>query len=235
MSEYFLAASLRRLRYEIDKAFPTRDHASDGWIGDPSHAARASDHNPDWGAPGGRRGVVRAIDTDNDDRNPGRELRQEILSAAIGDPRVYYVISNSVIYSVSYNWAARRYTGSNPHSQHVHVSIRSTHYAETNTSPWFEQRKTLTTVPAVDLSNVAEQFRRAIDDKSVEKLIGVKRVQRALNKRYKADLLVDGKVGDKTVSAWARHEAKVGVDGRPRVPDMDTLRNLGRGRFRVVK
>src|SRR5690606_29069239 len=57
---YYLAPSLVKLRDLINQNWPNRDKSSDGWIGDPSHQARKSDHNPDYSAGG----VVRAIDVD---------------------------------------------------------------------------------------------------------------------------------------------------------------------------
>lgn len=123
MAEYFLAPSLVALRNSIDKAFPKRDKSSDGWIGDASHAARTSEHNPCWSCTGYQYGIVRATDTDIDDNDPGRDLRRELLAATIGHPAVWYVISNGIIYSRTYNWAARKYNGPNQHTKHVHVSI----------------------------------------------------------------------------------------------------------------
>ena len=48
------------LRDQIDRRWPKRDKASDGWIGDAAHLARgsASDHTPN------KAGVVHAIDID---------------------------------------------------------------------------------------------------------------------------------------------------------------------------
>lgn len=124
---YYLAPSLVALRDEINARWPNRDKASDGWIGDTSHSARKSDHNPDWSAGG----VVRAIDIDKDGIDT-----QAVLDATIGDHRVWYVIFNRRIYSRTYGWAARTYTGSNPHDKHIHVSIAHTRAAETDRSPW---------------------------------------------------------------------------------------------------
>lgn len=233
---YFLAPSLSKLRDEINAAFPRRDKTSDGWIGDPSHAARVSDHNPDWGAPGRRNGVVRAIDIDIDDNDAGRDLRREILNAAIGDPRVWYVISNGVIYSRTYGFAARRYTGSNGHYAHVHVSLVHTEAAEFSTAPWMTDpnKPRLKSAP-VSLTGVTEQFVAAAKGEKVEYRPGVQRIQQALNNQYKAGLTLDGFAGKATLDAWGRHEARVGGGARPRVPDARSLAALAKGRWRVVK
>ena len=60
-----------------------------------------------------------------------------------------YVIHNRTIWSASHGWAPRAYTGSDPHTSHVHVSGRHgaacysgrtctgyDHAAEHNTTPW---------------------------------------------------------------------------------------------------
>jgi hypothetical protein len=129
MAEYWLAPSLVALRNSINREFPNRDKSSDGWIGDASHSARKSEHNPCWTCTGKLYGVVRATDTDIDDNDAGRDLRRELLAATIGHPAVWYVISNGVIYSRTYGWRARTYTGPNAHTKHVHVSIRGTEAA----------------------------------------------------------------------------------------------------------
>lgn len=126
MPDYFLAQSLVRFRASINAAFPHRDKSSDGWIGDASHAARESEHNPCWTCTGPQYGIVRATDTDIDDNDPGRDLRKMILASTIGHRAVWYVISNGVIYSRTHNWEARKYTGPNQHTKHVHVSINKT-------------------------------------------------------------------------------------------------------------
>lgn len=121
MADYYLAPSLVSLRNEINAANPNRDKSSDGWIGDASHAARVSDHNPDWTAGG----VVRALDVDVDGCDPDR-----LIAVAIADPRTEYVISRRRIYERNNNFRARVYTGTNPHDKHTHVSIRHTKTAE---------------------------------------------------------------------------------------------------------
>jgi len=82
------------------------------WIGDTSHQAEQSDHNPD------SRGIVHAIDC-------MCTLAQgdEIVRWALADTRdLEYVIFNRTIWSRSSNFQPRAYTGSNPHVDHVHVS-----------------------------------------------------------------------------------------------------------------
>lgn len=128
MAAPYLAPSLVKLRNEINAKWPRRDRGSDGWVGDKAHRARKSQHNPDG------KGCVHAIDVDKD----GIDVKA-LLREVIGDGRVWYVIWNRVMYSRSYGWRARRYTGSNPHDKHVHISIRLDREAETNGSPWFGQ------------------------------------------------------------------------------------------------
>lgn len=117
---YYLAQSLKDLRSEVDAAHPGRDKASDGWIGDASHSARPSDHNPDWSDGG----VVRAIDIDvsNIDVN-------KLMGILKKDSRVNYFIYNRSIYGAS-KFAKRAYNGTNPHVKHIHVSIKHSKAAE---------------------------------------------------------------------------------------------------------
>lgn len=235
-SSYFLAPCLATLRAEVDAAFPNRDKASDGWIGDTSHAARPSDHNPDWLDPEPWRGIVRALDLDIDDGDSGRDLRRELLNALIGDDRVYYIISNGIIYSATYGFVARRYTGSNGHYAHVHVSVRSRHQ-EFSTAPWLRPATPPFRVKrlAVDLSNLREAFDLALAGKTPKPNNGVGRVQRSLNSKLGLTLAVDGVVGPSTLAAWGRWERsmKGGPVWAPRRPDMKSLIALSAGRFRV--
>lgn len=112
---YFLAAALVQLRSQINARWPNRDKGSDGWIGDPSHQARPSDHNPDYGDGG----IVRALDIDKD----GIDV-EVLLKAVVGEPRVAYVIWNRRIWTHAKGW--QPYSGPNGHTAHIHVSIRHT-------------------------------------------------------------------------------------------------------------
>lgn len=114
MAAYFLSPALVRLRLEVNALWPNRSKASDGWIGDTAHSARKSDHNPDYSAGG----IVRAIDVTNDGINVDK-----FVSCVIRDVRTRYVITRGRIWTRENGW--QKYTGSNGHYHHVHVSVRS--------------------------------------------------------------------------------------------------------------
>ena len=127
--EPYLAASLVKLRDEVNTRWPNRDKTSDGWIGDASHSARVSDHNPDWTSR--PPGVVRALDVDKDGIAPWWVVR-----SVIGDNRLAYVIFNRTIWSADRDWQPRRYSGPNPHEAHIHFSIKHTERAADNVTRW---------------------------------------------------------------------------------------------------
>src|SRR5690625_2598533 len=131
---YYLAASLTKLRDEVNALWPNRSKVSDGWIGDTSHQARKSDHNPDYGSGG----VVRAIDITKSGINVDL-----LLKHTTNDSRVAYVIYNHRIYQHSTGW--KPYYGSNPHTQHVHVSIAHTRAAERDLKTWISSKSASTT------------------------------------------------------------------------------------------
>lgn len=119
---------------EATRRWPHRSRASDGTIGDAAHAARQSDHNPD------ARGVVHAFDLTHD---PAHGVDCEQLAShlvRVRDARVKYLIWNKRICS-STHWAWQPYTGKNPHTHHLHVSIRNTTAAELDTSPWWDMNE----------------------------------------------------------------------------------------------
>lgn len=140
MSRYFEAPALVQLRREVDAEHPGRDRTADGWIGDTSHAARPSDHNPDRSDGG----IVRARDFDKDGLDSGR-----LVLVALADPRTKYVIFNGLIWqrrSRHGGFYVSIYRGVNAHRGHVHVSV----YADTarDSSPWGYSAPTPTTPPA---------------------------------------------------------------------------------------
>jgi len=116
-----LSKALIQLREQADDAYPDRDRKSDGTIGDAKHSTRKSDHNPDPDS-----GIVRAIDLDADfNKQPATAayIADQIRIAAKSDKRIAYVIFNKKIASARSFWKWRKYTGVNPHTNHIHVSF----------------------------------------------------------------------------------------------------------------
>lgn len=115
-----LARSLETLRNEVNAAWPKRSKVSDGTLGDPAHAARKSDHNPNPA------GVVRALDitAQGIDANAYAEwLRALGRTGHIPLQGGGYIIWNRHSASASTGWNWRPYTGSNDHTKHVHCSV----------------------------------------------------------------------------------------------------------------
>lgn len=129
MSNYRLAVSLVTLRGQINTNYPNRDKQSDGWIGDPAHQTRKSDHNPN-GA-----GVVTAIDITND---PVNGYNNNILAQILflnRDKRIKYLIWQGHITKPGLlGW--KPYTGANAHNHHIHISVSSTPALYDNAAPW---------------------------------------------------------------------------------------------------
>ena len=128
------APALAALRDEVNARWPGRDKSSDGTIGDLAHQRGVSEHNPDL------EGVVRAIDI----TAKGIDV-DALLDAAIGDPRVHYVIYRGRICSRTYGWTWRPSSG---HEHHIHISLRNrtsesaswetVYRAASDTSRWFK-------------------------------------------------------------------------------------------------
>lgn len=95
------------------------------FIGDAAHQAEVSDHNPD------SRGIVCAADVMYE-VGPNAT---EVVKACIGRPDLTYVIHNHTIWSASHGWVGRDYTGSNPHTDHVHISTAHTTEADQDRTP----------------------------------------------------------------------------------------------------
>lgn len=123
-----LAKSLDRLRSQVNAAVPGRSKASDGSVGDLAHSARKSEHNPD------ANGVVRAIDITHDPKGGFDSYVFAEYLRKTADKRVYYIISNGRIANPGQPW--RKYTGSNPHDHHVHISVVSDPKLYDDTRDW---------------------------------------------------------------------------------------------------
>lgn len=116
-----VARSLDVLLGQLNARFPNRSKASDGSIGDAAHATRDSDHNP-WYGPG----IVTARDFTHDPAGglDGQWLADTLVRGR--DPRIKYVIWNRRILDTRPEfqpWTWQPYTGINPHTHHVHLSV----------------------------------------------------------------------------------------------------------------
>lgn len=188
MASPYLAPSLARARTAINTRWPGRDKASDGWIGDRAHAARTSDHNP------AASGVVRALDVDKD----GIHV-PTVLAAAMLHGGVRYVIHNRKIFHADSRFKPKKYTGPNPHTGHVHISLQHTKAAETSKSGWAPIEAAFTW-PELKQGSAG---------------IAVRQLQAYLN-GHGAALAIDGHFGPATrssVLAFQRKYTPTDVDG----------------------
>lgn len=188
MPSPYLAPCLARLRTAINTRWPGRDRSTDGWIGDLAHQVRTSDHNPD-----AKTGVVRALDIDKD----GIHV-PSVLASAMTHPAVRYVIHNRRIYHVDNLFRPKAYTGDNPHTEHIHISIEHTKTAEASKAVW-ELVEHIPTWPTLKLGATG---------------MPVRQLQALLN-AHGASVAVDGRFGSATLSAvLAFQRAKTGdADG----------------------
>ena len=127
---WFLARSLETLREQLNNQFPKRGKKSDGTIGDTSHKARKSSHNPD------AHGAVRAFDVTHDTVNgvDCRKLLKALLKAK--DRRLLYLIFEGHIYNVKDGFTKRPYSGKNAHKQHLHISVSDSSRLYNDSSAW---------------------------------------------------------------------------------------------------
>ena len=199
MRTWTLAKSLVRLRDQINAAFPDRSKESDGSVGDLSHAARVSDHNPNAA------GFVCAIDITHDPEHgvDGRDLSRTLTS----DKRTKYVIFGGMI------WKARTgkwepYRGPNKHNHHVHISVIPDSIKDD--TPWEINPTWVTPAPAP----VPQQRNLKLHDfgpdvRVLQKALGIEidgtfgyRTERAVVKFQQANALkADGIVGPDTRKA----------------------------------
>ena len=205
-----LAPSLLQLRAEVDARWPNRGRASDGWLGDSYHQASRSDHNPVGHVNGpsvGTPGVVHALDITARGIDPAA-----VVAAVVGDSRVWYVIYNRTIWSRSYGWRPRPFSGDS-HTTHIHISLRD----DSQSAAVRAERDTRRWLPpiATPASLTGAQIRT---------------LQRALIGRgFAIPAGATGFFGGQTkaaVAAFQRSQGWTG-SGADGVPGAETLRRLG--------
>ena len=134
-----IAKSLDTLRSQVNARWPKRNKDSDGWIGDAAHfkKGRATDHNPH--VKDGSTGVVTALDITHDPKSGcDAGVIAEVLIAS-RDPRIKYIIWNRQIIAGDAGpspWKPRKYSGKNPHTMHVHTSVKASKAKYDDAGDW---------------------------------------------------------------------------------------------------
>jgi hypothetical protein len=146
MADWILIPCLKALFAEFDKIAPSRDHASDGSIGDTVHQDEVSDHNGDEVGKvpihdADHVNEVHAIDVDNtlNESDLTMEMAIQFLLGRCrsgAEKRLRYMIYNRRIWSASSGWVQKTYTGASPHTEHAHFSASYTTSLEASTASW---------------------------------------------------------------------------------------------------
>lgn len=128
-------------RDQLDERFPNREHGAEGFVGDLAHQSSASSHNPDkTGKPeyadGDSKDEVRAWDADRDLNDPDGVSMEMVVQHMVTLARagvlwwIRYIIYNGRIWHKRDGYVTRTYTGSNKHTDHVHVNNDFTQEAD---------------------------------------------------------------------------------------------------------
>lgn len=135
------APNMQSLTNDLEKKYPG---VTIYGIGDSAHKAEVSDHNED-DTPG-----VRTEQTDPDNVPEHRAIdvmigsvftkdaADALVAKMVADPssrnRLYYIIWHRSIWTAKNNWKPEVYSGSNPHTDHVHFDGLAS--ADGNASSW---------------------------------------------------------------------------------------------------
>lgn len=193
------APACRKALTDATLRFPNRSRASDGIMGDAAHQRRRSDHN-----------LGNAFDLTHD---PDHGVNCNALALlAINDARVTYVIWNRQIYNrarASEGW--RPYSGSNPHTHHMHVSINATERNNLAAWAWSPDGAPIPNTPITPHPGNLPPHQVLKKGARGET---VKILQRKLN-LFGGHLVVDGDFGDKTDTSVRNFQKywKLEVDG----------------------
>lgn len=143
MPQWRTAYALSKLRSQIDAAHPGRNRAKDGTIGNVVHCPNenhtgSSDHC--LNIIDGDNRVVAALDITHDPQKCDVDKIVEAIRSD-KDSRIKYIIWNKRICNSSSiggaaPWAWRNYSGSDPHTGHVHFSVKNTKTKYDDESTW---------------------------------------------------------------------------------------------------
>ncbi len=200
------AKSLIKLRDQVNLLHPGRATDSDGMLGDASHAATTSDHNPD------NNGVVTAMDITHDPAHGMDTYKFAEMLLHNKDERIKYVISNRKIASGTGQsnpaWVWRPYTGVNPHDQHIHISVKDVPAEYDAVQPWLidaipadPNAPPVVSHPVLKLGSTGPDVRIVQELLQVDGIYGTA-TQAAVKAFQRAnDLVPDGQVGQYTWDA----------------------------------
>lgn len=166
-----LAKSLNQLRNEFNTAWPNRSKVADGTIGDAEHATRPSSHNPNSaGVVTGMDITAAGIDADR----CAEHIRRLGASGHLPLVGGGYVIFNRRSASEKTGWQWKRYTGTNPHTGHIHITVSKSAANYDSTTPW-------------GITNQKDDFMPALTDAEQRELL--RAVRTAAEKASNAALL----------------------------------------------
>lgn len=177
MVNWVLIPCLKALFAELDRIAPSRDHASDGSVGDTVHQNEVSDHNPDetGSVPihdADHVNEVHAIDVDNNLRESDLTM-EKVVQFLLGrcrsgaEKRLRYIIYNRRIWSASSGWVQKAYHGASAHTEHAHFSASYDTKLEASTASWHLEDipVALTTADKTWIANTLNaSVKAAVDD-----------------------------------------------------------------------
>jgi hypothetical protein len=182
MADWVLIPCLKALFTEFDRIAPSRDHASDGSIGDAAHFAEGnSDHIPDEEAAALRGkdadhvNEVHAIDVDNT-LNESDLTMERVVQFLLGrcrsgaEKRLRYMIYNRRIWSASSGWVQKTYTGASPHTEHAHFSASYDTKLEASTASWHLEDIPVA-IPAAQMEQLLAAIRAPYTDTDKTSLV----------------------------------------------------------------
>lgn len=200
MVAWYVDKGLERLIEQVKAKHPGM---SVGTIGDAAHQKEKSDHNPEAdGSVDAADFMLGAHFSSGDATALANEL------AVHRDNRIAYVIWNRRIISSTVSpWVWRPYSGSDPHTGHVHVSVNDKH--ENDTREWDLGGNVYHYVPLVGYG--VPELHYGANDQQTDGWNSVHRAQKLLNYVTDAKLSEDGIYGPATANAVKK---LVGGNGR---------------------
>lgn len=204
-------------RDQLNNKFPNRDKSSEGTIGDLPHQKETSSHNPDeTGKPefSDNDGVneVRAADFDKDLRSSEGLTMEQVAQLWVTKARsgdmwwVRYMIYNKRIWHKKDGYQTRLYTGSNPHTDHIHVNSDFTQEADKVTGTnWHLDELSVPGSPTLKPPHIVKKGDKGVEVSQIQAFL------RANFPAYRHDvrvdrgslLVVDGDFGNQT-EAWVK-------------------------------